>query len=236
MKFHLFPLGDCALTIEFAPVISHDIHQMIQSISSFLDNHPPKWLIEYVPAFTTITLFYNPVTISRLDHTNTLPYDYVCKQVNELLSPIEAKESTHARTIHLPVCYGGPFGPDLEIVAKINHLTIDEVIRIHTSAEYLVYMLGFAPGFPYLGGMSDKIATSRKETPRLSIPERSVGIAGQQTGIYPIETPGGWQIIGRTPLTLFRPNENPPSLLKAGDKVRFQSISHQEYVEWEEKE
>ena len=193
-------------------------------------------MIEYVPAYTTITLFYDPMKISRLYHKNTLPYDFVCKQLDHLLSKIEIGKSSDARTIDIPVCYGGEFGPDLDIVAKTNHLTKDDVIHIHTSAEYLVYMLGFAPGFPYIGGMSEKIATPRKESPRLIIPERSVGIAGQQTGIYPITTPGGWQIIGRTPLRLFRPKENPPSLLKAGDKVRFRSISHLEYVEWEEKE
>lgn len=236
MNYRLFPLGDCAITIQFEEYISLAIHHTIQSISSFLDDHPPKWMIEYVPAFTTITLFYDPVKIIRLNQENTLPYEFVCEQLNQLLITSETGKPINPRTIDIPVCYGGEFGPDLELVAKINKVSIDDVIHIHSSGDYLVYMLGFAPGFPYMGGLSEKIATPRKETPQFMIPERSVGIAGQQTGIYPIETPGGWQIIGRTPLKLFRPNDNPPSLLQAGDKIRFRPISHQEYVEWEELE
>ena len=236
MKYQLYPLGDCAITIDFGNHISYETHQTIQTITSFLDDNPPQWMIEYVPAYATITLFYNPIKIPWSHINHTLPFHYICEQLNRLLPTIETGTKPQTRTVEIPVCYGGELGPDLEIVAKVNQLTIDEVIAIHTSTEYLVYMLGFAPGFPYLGGMSEKIATPRKETPRLTIPSQSVGIAGQQTGIYPIETPGGWQIIGRTPLQLFRPNENPPSTLKAGDKVRFISISHQEFVEWEETE
>ena len=236
MKYQLSPLGDCAITIELGESISFDIHQTIQSITSYLDDHSPEWMIEYVPTYTTVTLFYDPIKTRWSHCKNSLPYDVVSKQVIQLLSTFETGEITNARMIDIPVCYGEEFGPDIEIVAKINHLTIDEVIQIHTSREYLVYMLGFAPGFPYLGGMSEKIATPRKESPRLTIPVQSVGIAGEQTGIYPIETPGGWQIIGRTPLKLFRPNENPPSLLRAGDRVRFRSISRKEYLECEEKE
>ena len=137
---------------------------------------------------------------------------------------------TH-RTVSIPVCYGGEFGPDLEYVARHNNLTTDEVIHIHSSGEYLVYMIGFAPGFPFLGGLSPKIATPRRPSPRATIPAGSVGIAGMQTGVYPIETPGGWQLIGRTPQKLFLPNENPPSLLQAGDVVKFCPISFQEYQE-----
>lgn len=236
MKYQLSPLGDCAITIEFGDSINDQSHQTIQSISSFLDDNSPDWMIEYVPAFTTITLFYDPIKIPWSHRQHMLPYVFVSEQLNRLLSTFETGTIYQTRTVEIPICYGGEFGPDLEIVAKINHLTIDEVIQIHTANEYLVYMIGFAPGFPYLGGMSEKIATPRKETPRLTIPSQSVGIAGQQTGIYPIETPGGWQIIGRTPLKLFRPHENPPSLLTAGDKVRFRSISHQEFIEWEETE
>ncbi|MBO1911088.1 5-oxoprolinase subunit PxpB, partial [Microvirga sp. 3-52] len=116
-------------------------------------------------------------------------------------------------------------GPDLEYVAKSNNLSIEEVIQIHSENEYLVYMIGFAPGFPFLGGMDKRIATPRKETPRLTIPSGSVGIAGKQTGVYPLETPGGWQIIGRTPLDLFLPDMSPPTLLEAGDKIRFMPVS-----------
>ena len=133
------------------------------------------------------------------------------------------------RTIEIPVCYGGEFGPDLSVVAESNGLTEEEVIHIHSNGTYIVYMIGFAPGFPYIGGMPSEIATPRKSSPRLKIPSRSVGIAGSQTGIYPIETPGGWQLIGSTPLKLFSIHHNPPTLLQAGDHVRFKPISYEEY-------
>lgn len=150
------------------------------------------------------------------------------------LNKMEEVTLGQPRTIIIPVCYGGEFGPDLEYVAAEHGLTPDEVIAIHTSGDYLVHMIGFAPGFPYLGGLSDKIATPRRSTPRLRVEAGTVGIGGQQTGVYPVMTPGGWQCIGRTPLALFRPMEDPPSLLTAGDRVRFASISLQEYLEQKE--
>jgi inhibitor of KinA len=146
----------------------------------------------------------------------------------------ETKESKQ-RFVEIPVCYGGEYGPDLEAVAEYHHLSTSEVVEIHSKEEYLVYMIGFAPGFPYLGGMSEEIATPRRHSPRLSIPEGSVGIAGMQTGVYPISTPGGWQLIGRTPLELFCPNENPPTLLQSGDIVKFVPISLEEYQANKEK-
>lgn len=186
-------------------------------------------MIEYIPAFTTITIFYDPFKIIKAFKSNQLPYTYVCQQINFLFEQFNFDKSTQQRLVEIPVCYGGELGPDLDIVASVNQLTPEEVIQIHTSGDYIVYMIGFAPGFPYIGGMSEKIATPRKESPRLKIPERSVGIAGMQTGIYPIETPGGWQLIGRTPIRLFTPEANPPSLLRAGDKIKFTAISFEEY-------
>ena len=235
MKYRFFPLGDCAIIIELGEDMNMDTYQKVQCIASYLDVHPPEWMTEYIPAFSTITVFYDPINIFHHDRS-TLPYDFVYKQLNQILSTFQIGMATKARTIDIPVCYGGEFGPDLETVARINQLTTDDVIRIHTSGDYLVYMIGFAPGFPYMGGMSEKIAAPRRESPRLTIPERTVGIAGKQTGIYPIETPGGWQLIGRTPIQLFRPEKNPPSLLQAGDKIHFRSISYKEYVELEAKE
>jgi inhibitor of KinA len=133
------------------------------------------------------------------------------------------------------VCYGGELGPDLEFVAEHNKLSAEEVIGIHSASVYLVYMIGFAPGFPYIGGMSGKIAAPRRSSPRLKIPAGSVGIAGSQTGIYPIETPGGWQLIGQTPLKLFQPESKSPSLLKAGDVIQFKPISYNQFLEEKEK-
>jgi inhibitor of KinA len=148
------------------------------------------------------------------------------------LEQMEHTAAMNERNIVIPVCYGGEFGPDLKEVAQYHGLTEEEVIHIHSHGEYKVYMIGFVPGFAYLGGLSPKIATPRRTTPRTMIPTGSVGIAGGQTGIYPLATPGGWQIIGRTPLSLFRPNHRQPSLLRAGDIVRFQPITEKEYRMW----
>ncbi|MCQ6274230.1 5-oxoprolinase subunit PxpB [Bacillus sp. V3B] len=232
MNYQLFPVGEHAILIELGEELNMDTHQKVQYITSYLDDHPFEWMVEYIPAFTTITIFFDPIKIARLNNKEISPYDFVYKQVEEILSSIKTGKKLESRRIEIPVCYGGKLGPDLETVARINKLSPEEVIQIHTSGEYLVFMIGFAPGFPYMGGMSEKIATPRRESPRLASPERSVGIAGNQTGVYPIETPGGWQLIGRTPLKLFLPEENPPTLLRAGDQIKFRSISYKEYIEW----
>ena len=180
-------------------------------------------------------LIYNETKPNSIDKYNS-PYEVVRTIIEEKLQQVRRKQVLTQRTISIPVCYGGEFGPDLEYVAHTNHLTTDEVIHFHSKGEYLVYMIGFAPGFPFLGGLSEKIVTPRRSSPRMSIPAGSVGIAGKQTGVYSISTPGGWQLIGRTPSKLFLPNEIPPSLLQAGDKVEFVSISPKEYREMFHKE
>lgn len=239
----LFPLGDAAVVIELGDEISEDVHRKVKALSMRLAERPIPGMIEYVPAFTTVTVFYDPCLVLkemgiRLTENKTLappsPYQQMCSLLKDTLTDIEAEADVPTRVIEIPVCYGEEFGPDLEFVAKHNGLTPEEVIRIHSEAEYLVYMIGFAPGFPYLGGMPEAIAAPRRPSPRLSIPAGSVGIAGKQTGVYPIETPGGWQLIGRTPLKLFVPDSDSPTLLTAGDRIRFRAISRHEYDEWKE--
>ncbi|MCC9135622.1 5-oxoprolinase subunit PxpB [Pontibacter silvestris] len=230
--FKMFPLGDAAIVLQFGEEISLSIHNKVKAVAAHLDKYPFWGMIEYVPAFTTVTIYYNPWVISEKGNYN--PYEKVVDIVLDLMTHVEEEEGLAPRVVDIPVCYGGEFGPDLEFVATQNQLTPEEVISIHAGAEYLVYMIGFAPGFPYLGGMSHKISAPRKETPRTVIPKGSVGIAGVQTGVYPIETPGGWQLIGRTPLRLFNPFLDSPSLLKAGDTVRFVPISKEEFNERKE--
>jgi inhibitor of KinA len=230
----MYPLGDHAVLIELGEGINKETQACVQVIAAFLEGHPPIWMIEYIPAFTTITVFYDPVRVLQSNQKAISPYDYVCAFLAGLLSGLVTGTPSESRVVDIPVCYGGKFGPDLEHVAMINGLTKEEVVRIHSSGGYLVYMIGFAPGFPYVGGMSERIAAPRRESPRLKIPARTVGIAGKQTGIYPIETPGGWQLIGRTPLELFRPGDESPSLLRAGDRIQFIPISEKEYIEWEQ--
>lgn len=239
MSFQFFPLGDSAVTVQFGSQITEEIQQQIREISFYLDQYPPNWMIEYVPAFTTITFYYDLLFVlaeRETDEYTETAYDTVCKWIQQLLSLIEKTNQIEARIVEIPVCYGGELGPDLEFVANYNQLTPEEVIQYHTNGHYTVYMIGFAPGFPYVGGLDEKISAPRRETPRLAIPAGSVGIAGKQTGIYSIQTPGGWQIIGQTPLKLFRPNTEQPSLLKAGDRLTFKAISPEEFYDLKEKE
>ncbi|WP_018131855.1 5-oxoprolinase subunit PxpB [Effusibacillus pohliae] len=219
------PLGDSAVVVEFANTIDLVTHRKVKALAGYLDECPFPGMVEYIPAFTTVTVFYDPLRLSYAD---------VCSTLENIISLLPETPDSPPRIVEIPVCYGGEFGPDLKFVAEHNGLTTEQVIEIHASGDYLVYMIGFAPGFPYLGGMSERIAAPRRPSPRLQIPAGTVGIAGMQTGVYSIDTPGGWQLIGRTPLALFRPNDDPPSLLQAGDRVRFRPISREEYDAWKE--
>lgn len=219
--------GDSAIIVQFGASIEPKIAVYIQALQKKLNQSPFHGFIESVPSYTNLTIYYNTITIFRDRHLDV--YQFIKKYIEELLETIDISEKTTSTLIEIPVCYGGKYGPDLEIVADQNNITVEEVIDIHSSPKYLVHMIGFAPGFAFLGGMDEQIATSRKDVPRLSIPAGSVGIAGKQTGIYPFETPGGWQVIGRTPTKLFLPDEQPPSLLKAGDLIRFYPITEKEY-------
>jgi inhibitor of KinA len=235
-RVRFYPLSDTAVILQIKEDSNcKQVHKIIQTIVAQLDLSPPVWMNEYIPSFQTVAIFYDPLKVPFTGSSFHFPYDYVCNELQQRIAKLPISRSIEQEIIEIPICYGGELGPDLAFVANYNGLSIDEVIRIHSSGDYLVYMIGFSPGFPYLGGLSDKIAAPRRATPRLNIPARSVGIAGNQTGIYPIETPGGWQIIGRTPVNLFRPNHKIPSLLRAGDRIKFKAISLEEYLELEEK-
>lgn len=225
-------MGDSAAIVKFSQNISLDIHLKIKTLSEYLSRFPFKGMIEYVPAFVTFTVFYNPIEVMRNSEDKTmLPFSIVKEKLKNIIYNLEDNIKDTPRIVEIPVCYGDEFGPDLNFVAEYNNLSVEEVIEIHSKCENRVYMIGFAPGFPYLAGMSDKIATPRRKTPRLVIPEGSVGIAGNQTGVYPISTPGGWQLIGKTPIDLFKPESDIPTLLRAGDIVKFKEISRKEYYE-----
>lgn len=222
-------ISETSALIEFGKEISPDINKKVRTFCSYLDKHPFTGMIEYVPAFSSVSVVYNPLKMN-----SESPYEEIESILKDVLSKLDFTSPDKKHIVEIPVCYGGEFGPDIEHVAKINNLTVEDVIKIHSEGEYLVYMIGFAPGFPYLGGMSEKIAAPRRESPRQVIPAGSVGIAGMQTGVYPIETPGGWQLIGRTPLKLFDIDGNPKSLLKAGDIAKFYPISYEEYLKLKE--
>lgn len=224
----LSSLGETALVITVGKDVSVDVHEKVKAVAHLLESAPPDAMVEYVPAFTNVTVIYDPLVAT---------HDEFADRLRTLLQNApEAIASIETRLVEMPVCYDRDFGPDLNFVASRNSITPEEVIAIHGEPEYLVYMIGFAPGFPYMGGMSEAIAAPRRDSPRERIPVGSVGIAGKQTGIYPIETPGGWQLIGRTPFRLFRPEDDEPSLLRAADRVRFRAIERKEYDELLERE
>ncbi|MCP1424381.1 inhibitor of KinA [Paenibacillus xylanexedens] len=223
----LSPLGEAAVIIQCGDQLSDAVQRRVMSVCALLEKSTLPAMIEWVPSYTSVTLFYNPFISS---------YPQLCKILLQQLNQMKESVQLKPRTVTIPVCYGGEWGPDLDYVASEHGLTPEDVIAIHTSGEYLVHMIGFAPGFPYLGGLSEQIATPRRATPRLRVEAGTVGIGGKQTGIYPVDTPGGWQCIGRTPLRLFRPEENVPSLLAAGDRVRFKQITMQDYLALKRKE
>ena len=226
----LFPLGDAAVVLEFGTAISPVTHAAIAAFSARLAVRPFVGLREVVPAFTTLTVYYDPWLASEHGRYPE-PYERVAAQLRELLAEApETTAATAAQIVEIPVCYGGAFGPDLAFVAQHAGLSQAEVIRLHTAPEYLVHLIGFAPGFPYLGGLDARLATPRRAQPRPLVPAGAVGIAGPQTGIYSLPTPGGWQLIGRTPLALFNPEWAAPSRQRAGQRLRFVAVSEAEFA------
>ena len=217
-------MGDSSLLVELGDEISPSVNQRVQELFTALDLHPVDGVRELVPSYRSLLVVYDPLNISMDDLKRTIRDTY------QNLDQTELRDS---RTIDIPIVYGGERGPDLESVAQYHHITPQAVIDYHTRPTYRVYMIGFTPGYPYLGEVPDAIATPRRKTPRILVPKGSVGIAKQQTGIYSVDSPGGWQIIGWTPVNLFDPKTQPPSLLMMGDRVRFEAISAQEASQWQ---
>ena len=227
----LFPLGDAAVVLEFGAHISPNTHATIAAFMTQLTAQPLAGLRELVPAFTTLTVYYDPWLASEHGRYPA-PYERVAAQLRQLLAETpEAPAVDETTVVEIPVCYGGAFGPDLAFVAQHAGLSPQEVIALHTAPDYLVHLIGFAPGFPYLGGLDARLAAPRRPQPRPLVPAGTVGIAGPQTGIYSLPTPGGWQLIGRTPLALFNPEWAAPSRLRAGQRLRFVAISEEEFAQ-----
>jgi inhibitor of KinA len=221
MKYKIFPLGDNALTIEFGNEISAELNNRVLNLARFFDRKPFIGLIEIVPAYASLTVFYD-ISRVRKNFPNSLTAFEAVKNLTEIaLRNANDIAEAECRLMEIPICFDAKYALDLESVASLNNLTQQEVIEIFLSKTYRVYMLGFLPGFSYMGEVAKEIAAPRRENPRLIVPKGSVGIAGQQTGIYSLESPGGWQIIGRTNIEMFTPNEEIPTYLQAGDFVKF---------------
>jgi len=204
--------GDAALVVEFGDAIDLEINRRVHALARVLAENPLPGLGEAVPSYRSLLVHYDPLQLAHAE---------VESFVTEALQRCEDALLPEPRLVEIPTIYGGEHGPDIGFVAEHNGLTVEEVIRFHSEATYTVYMLGFTPGFPYLGGLPEALATPRLETPRQRVPAGSVGIAGAQTGVYPLATPGGWRLIGWTPVVLFDPARTPPAFLQPGDQVRF---------------
>ena len=221
MKPTISPVGDRAISIDFGQVIDPKINRHIRQTIEQIKELQLEGIIELVPTYCALLVEYDVMLYSYSDICNIIEptlEEGMTDTTNELVTVVE-----------VPTVYGGEFGPDLSFVASHNHLSEDEVVSIHSGTDYLVYMLGFIPGFTYLGGMDPRIATPRLSSPRTLIPAGSVGIAGEQTGTYPSDSPGGWQIIGRTPVTMYDMSKAQAALLNAGDYVRYVPIDESEF-------
>ena len=221
MKPTISPVGDRAISIDFGQVIDPTINRHIRQTIERIKELQLDGIIELVPTYCALLVEYDAMLYSYSEICNIIEptlEEGMTNTTNELVTVVE-----------VPTVYGGEFGPDLSFVASHNHLSEDEVISIHSGTDYLVYMLGFIPGFTYLGGMDPRIATPRLSSPRTLIPAGSVGIAGEQTGTYPSDSPGGWQLIGRTPVTMYDMSKAQAALLKAGDYVRYVPIDESEF-------
>jgi inhibitor of KinA len=230
--YRIFPLGDTAITIDFGNYINENINQKVMTGFHHLQKDPLPGTIEVVPAYSSLTLYYDISSLRKHVPKEQSVYEWTKQRLEERLARITTLDPASERRVRIPVCYQGEFAPDIEELATTHQISVDEVINIHLSRPYRVYMLGFLPGFAYLGEVDERITMHRKAQPGM-VTAGSVGIAGRQTGIYPLTSPGGWQIIGRTPLHLFDSNKKEePTLLKAGDIVEFYSISTHEFANY----
>jgi inhibitor of KinA len=221
-SYTIYTCGDHAVSISFGNIINRTINEKLMSLYKQLIVMEIDGVKDIISAYTTLTVVYDIEKIKQ--QTEESAYSFISHKIEDALKET-ATAQINKTLVEIPVCYDKDFAPDLERISEIKQLSIDEIINIHTSETYYVYMLGFLPGFAYMGSIDEKIATPRLEKPRINIAAGSVGIAGHQTGIYPLDSPGGWNIIGRTPLALFDATREQPCLLAPGNMVKFVPIS-----------
>jgi inhibitor of KinA len=231
-NFKIIPLSDRSVLVSFGNSIDPAINEKVISLHKTLQQSAFEGFIESVPAYASLAVFYDVLKIKIV--TELPAYVFVKNQLIRVIEQVNANADLPAEIMEIPVCYDPEFGIDIQELAEFHRLTINEIIRLHTAEIYKVYMIGFTPGFAYMGKVVDQLITPRKEQPRLKVAAGSVGIAGSQTGIYPIDSPGGWQVIGKTPYRLFDANRATPCLLSAGDRVHFFPIDKNEFEQYDE--
>ena len=224
-KFEIQPLGDSALIVEFAATSADDALRQIHSAAQIVGQSSFVGLIEAVPGFSSLTVHYDPLQAN---------WPVMRERVADCISKMPAAKFPKGKQVEIPVCYDAEFALDLSLVSQHCRLSLEAIIALHSAAKYTVQLIGFAPGFCYLAGMPKELTTPRLSVPRVRVPGGSIGIGQNQTGIYPIEIPGGWNLIGRTPMRMFRPEDNPPTTLLPGDQVSFKRISKSDFDLWQD--
>jgi inhibitor of KinA len=231
----IIPIGDSALIVcvreQYEDAPEETLDEVLRAVQ-LLERAGIPGIIELAPAYTSVAVFFDPIAITKSKVAPDGILDWLTKKIQRALTSRRRhlqKKTAGPCSIEVPVCYDPEFGFDLDRVAEHTKLSDREIIQLHSGSEYRVACIGFVPGFPFLAGLATQLATPRRDTPRKEIPPGSVGIGGAQTGIYPLRSPGGWNLIGRTPLKLFDPLKNPPTLLHPGDRVRFRAITREEF-------
>lgn len=225
----VLPLGDRALLIEAGTGSPTEIRGRVHDLSAQLIAAALEGVTDIVPGMATVGVHYDPARVSR--ELGELPHSALTRAVERSLAEAATVRAPAGRRVEIPVCYDPTVAPDLLDVARHAGLTPEEAVGLHAEGTYVVHMIGFLPGFPYLDGLDPRLTIRRRATPRTKVPAGSVAIGGQYTGIYPLESPGGWQVIGRTSARLFDAEQNPPALLRPGDEVRFRRVSLRELAE-----
>jgi inhibitor of KinA len=225
-KTLFYSMGDRGLLVDFGDEISREINEKVRRLALVVQDDIREGIVEVVPTYRSLLITYNPLL---------LPVEDLKKRLKRIEEGLQQAPLPEPKLTRIPAVYGGHYGPDLEEVARYHQISPEKVIQLHCSKPYLIYMIGFMPGYPYMGELPEELVTPRLKTPRLVVPKGSVAIAQRQTGIYSMESPGGWQILGRTPVELFDPGRDPPALLKMGDLIQFYEISEKEFKEWHSK-
>lgn len=232
------PLGEQAVIVTLGDGHDVSLHKCIVQLARHLSHSSFPGYQECVPSYASLCVYYDVMRVMETlsaEHATQQPYHAVCLWlkhiVNRVLPDIVRVDPEAGKLVRIPVCYCGECGPDLKPLAARNGIAVSEAIAIHCSAQYTVSVIGFTPGFPYMSGLPEPLQVPRMETPRIYVPQGSVAVAGNQTGIYPVASPGGWRVIGRTPLPLFRPEQEAPSLLEVGDTVMFTAVGHDVWAE-----
>lgn len=227
--YRIYPCGDHAVTIELGDTIDATINEKVMAVFKYLKAANITGVQDVIPAYHTITLLYDIAVVAKKSPVSSV-YEMMCDEVTKAVNAYTVPLQKAARLVTIPVCYDLSVAPDLESLALLHQLSVEEVIQLHTARTYRVYMIGFLPGFAYMGSVDTKIATPRKEKPRTKVPAGSVGIAGAQTGIYPLDSPGGWQLIGQTPIQMFTIAQEEPCYLQPGDEIQFYPVTLSEFT------